>query len=268
MKKIITVIAALTLLMGLCSNVYAQNYTDIVRDESADWLVYFNGEELVSNFKTSVLSDKVTGLQPGDEQTFTLRLRNDYQETADFWMTNEVLQSLEDTRTMNGLAGGGYTYELTYTGPGAAEPQILFSSETVGGDVKAGEREGLHEATSGLENYFYLDTLKKGDEGQIKLVVALDGETQGNDYQDTLAKLQMNFAVELNPDTTPTPTPTGTATPTPTRTTTNRTTVVKTGDDTNKLPYYLGLGGGGLVVLFLAIYLTKKRKDEKKEEAA
>lgn len=28
------------------------------------------------------------------------------------------------------------------------------------------------------------------------MTVALDGETQGNGYQDTLAKLQMNFAVE------------------------------------------------------------------------
>ena len=29
------------------------------------------------------------------------------------------------------------------------------------------------------------------------LKVSLDGETQGNSYQDSLAKLQMNFAVEL-----------------------------------------------------------------------
>ena len=49
--------------------------------------------------------------------------------------------------------------------------------------------------------------------GIITLEVALDGETQGNSYQDTLADLQMNFAVELRDDlpTQPTPNHTGTA---------------------------------------------------------
>ena len=32
----------------------------------------------------------------------------------------------------------------------------------------------------------------------MKLLVGLDGESQGNVYQDTLAKLMMNFAVEDN----------------------------------------------------------------------
>ena len=36
----------------------------------------------------------------------------------------------------------------------------------------------------------------------MKLLVGLDGESQGNIYQDTLAKLMMNFAVEDNSDPT------------------------------------------------------------------
>ena len=56
--------------------------------------------------------------------------------------------------------------------------------------------QGLHEATDNLEEFFYLDQLSSGEEGQISLRVALNGETQGNNYQNTLARLRLNFAVE------------------------------------------------------------------------
>ena len=47
-----------------------------------------------------------------------------------------------------------------------------------------------------LEEFFYLDRLVPGGDGIVTLKVELDGETQGNTYQNTLASLQMNFAVE------------------------------------------------------------------------
>lgn len=54
----------------------------------------------------------------------------------------------------------------------------------------------------------------------MKLLVGLDGESQGNIYQDTLAKLMMNFAVEDNSNPTSQNPPTFTTT----------TSKVKTGD--------------------------------------
>lgn len=54
----------------------------------------------------------------------------------------------------------------------------------------------------------------------MKLLVGLDGESQGNIYQDTLAKLMMNFAVEDNSNPTSPNLPTFTTT----------TSKVKTGD--------------------------------------
>jgi len=256
MKKIISFVVMLTLLMGMSINVFA--------DVQENWNVSFNGEKLISDFKDSQIADSAAGMQPGDEQTFKITLKNDFAESVDWYMENEVLSSLE--ASVKTAAGGAYTYDLTYEGPGTSEPRILFSSRSVGGDVKDDGREGLKEATEGLEDYFYLDTFKKDDVGYITLVVALDGETQGNGYQDSLARLRMRFAVELS--ATPTPTPTGT--PTPTATTTpkpNRTPAVKTSDDTNKLPYFIGMGASGLVILVLAIILWKKRKSENKEDA-
>ena len=67
---------------------------------------------------------------------------------------------------------------------------------------------------------FILKTLEPGEGGCVKLLVGLDGESQGNIYQDTLAKLMMNFAVEDNSDPTLSNPPTFTTT----------TSKVKTGD--------------------------------------
>lgn len=64
----------------------------------------------------------------------------------------------------------------------------------------------------------------------MELTVALDGETQGNDYQNTLADLQVNFAVQLND------------TATPNQPSKNTSTWVKTGDDTNLVPYFIAAG--------------------------
>ena len=263
MKKIISFVVMLTLLMGMSTSVFASDYSDPDKDVQENWNVSFNGEKLISDFKDSQIADSAAGMQPGDQQTFKITLKNDFAESVDWYMENEVISSLE--QSVKTAAGGAYEYDLTYEGPGTTEPRILFSSRSVGGDVKDDGREGMREATEGLEDYFYLDTFKKGEIGYVTLVVALDGETQGNGYQDSLAKLRMRFAVELS--ATPTPTPTGTPTPTTTPKP-NRTPAVKTSDDTNKLPYFIGMGASGLVILILAIVLWKKRKDENKEGVA
>ena len=49
-------------------------------------------------------------------------------------------------------------------------------------------------------DYFYLERLKQGETGRVTLWLRVDGETQGNGYQKTLAQLQMNFAVEVVPE--------------------------------------------------------------------
>ena len=108
-------------------------------------------------------------------------------------MTNEVLSSLEDSQSM--ANGGAYGYRLAYINS-LGEETILYSSENVGGEKGSAAGEGLHEVTDNLEEFFYLDRLEPGASGMVTLKVVLDGETQGNTYQNTLASLQMNFAVE------------------------------------------------------------------------
>ena len=159
------------------------------------WKVTFTQDnQMESNFGRSDMDEAISGMQPGDNITFTLNLESRSDKVTDWYLTNEVVNSLEDRSANANTGGGAYTYYLAYEG--SNRQQVLFDSDTVGGE---GSDEGLKEATDALEDYVYLDTLSPGQSGVITLKIALDGETQGNHYQDTLADLQMNFAVELRP---------------------------------------------------------------------
>lgn len=93
--------------------------------------------------------------------------------------------------------------------------------------------------------------------------MALDGETQGNAYQDTLADLRMQFAVEVRPEPVTVTEEGPPATPQPGSP--GRTGLVRTGDDTNLIPYVIAMGVSGLLFLLLAVYGVKQNRKEKKE---
>ena len=273
MKKKIGYLAMAALIF--CSSgvmAHAEDYTG-----GKGWGVEFTGDKMESNFTSSALSDAVYALQPGDSVTLSLTLKNNDSQGTDWYMTNEVLASLEDSQ---GAAGGGaYTYRLAYTGS-TGEENILYSSENVGGEKDSGAGEGLHEATDTLEEFFYLDRLGPGESGMVTLKVALDGETQGNTYQNTLASLQMNFAVEKagtgpnpgggdggsNPDGADSPdSPPGIDSPgmplSPGAPAANAYTLnsVKTGDPSHMLSWAaLALASGLALSIAVALYVKKK----------
>ena len=103
----------------------------------------------------------------------------------------------------------------------------------------------------------------------ITLEVALDGETQGNDYQDTLADLQMEFAVELRdtPDNPPGDNPNNPGNPnspgTPGQNNPGQSSpgrglfgsgVVKTGDGSEISIFTVLTGASGLLLLLFCIW--------------
>lgn len=142
---------------------------------SSDWKVSFiEGDKMESNFKTSDLDEVIYGMQPGDNVVIELALRNENSSVTDWYMTNKVLQSLEESTENKETGGGAYTYRLQYTDKDG-RTKSLFDSDTVGGEGESGAGEGLHQATNATEEYMYLDTLAKGQGGHISLEVALDG---------------------------------------------------------------------------------------------
>lgn len=177
-------------LLGSVASVHAEELTG--RD---GWAARFTGDKIESNFSNTQLAEDISELQPGDSITVNVAVENGSDKAASFYLTNEVLSSLEDSR--DSAAGGAYGYRLNYTGPGsAAGGTDLYNSDTVGGEsTQSGE--GLHKAATGLGEYIYLDSLQPGQKGNVSLTVSLDGETQGNGYQNTFADLQLRFAAEL-----------------------------------------------------------------------
>ena len=273
LKKLLGLLLSAALVCGLALPAAAEHYTG-----ADDWNVAFTGKGMESNFRSSVFDDAMTALQPGDSVTLTVHLQNATADAiTDWYMTNEVLRSLEESQTV--ARSGGYTYELTYTGPGG-EQATLFSSEAIGGEKDQQAGLGLHEATDSLEDFFYLDQLLAGQSATVTLKVSLDGETQGNAYQDTLAQLQMNFAVELKDvadggrfDSNYTDTVSSHGRRLGKNTRSGRkvyvTRIPQTGDESHPLVVALVCGISGLALLALGLAKLRKSKrntPKKKEE--
>lgn len=258
--KALPILLAAALMLGTPAGaVQAEPY-----EGKDDWKVTFTSKKKMdSNFKSERIDDELKHLQPGDEAEFEVAVTNEYPETTNWYMSNEILKSMETSA--NGAKGGCYSYTLTYQGPGDSEPTVIYDSDTVGGDDISTAGEGLMEATDALKEFFYLDQLDEGDKGVVRVKVGLEGETLGNAYQDTLAELQMNFAVELvekpKPDTD---TATRKGKPTP-----PKRKIVKTGDDSNLLPYFIMGAVSGLLLLLLGfVSLSMRKKDQKNGKGA
>ena len=246
-KKIITIVIAALMALVFAMPAMAEHYSG-----GSDWSVIFTTQKkMESNFTSQSMSDTLNNLQPGDDATFTVTVTNQYNGQTNWYMSNKVIQSLEDASKNDETSGGAYTYKLTYKSASGTE-KVLFSSEEVGGEMTEEQiknaGEGLHEATNALQEYFLLDNLNRNGSGVVTLEVGLDGETQNNDYQDTLAQLQLNFAVEVE-DELQTTTP---GTP-------------KTGDTNNPIIYFIIIGVAGILLLAAAILrVVAGRKREEK----
>ena len=249
----------LALLLTLASSMTAG--AEELQGESG-WQVSFNGKKMESNFTSAGMADEINAMQPGDSVELTVTLKNDFSGQADWYMKNEVLQALEDA---GDAEGGAYDYLLTYTDV-TGTVTTLYSSEKFGGEGRY-NGVGLHGATTTLDDFFYLDRMGSGDSGVVKLKVALDGETLVNNYQNTYAKLQLDFATERisTPSGTPNRTREDTViereTPSSTSTV-RRTGIVQTGDESPVMLYLTLMLAAGLGILVIVIFRLRREREE------
>ena len=150
--------------------------------------VDYDGKHVNMQFSTAEYKTALSKMVPGDTVGLTVDLVNKTEKSTDWYLENKILKSFEEGAK---ATGGAYTYELAYTDP-AGKTQVIYSSETVGGEGS----QGLHDATSGMEDYFYLARIDKKAQGKLSISVTVDGETANNDYQQTLASINVNFGVE------------------------------------------------------------------------
>jgi hypothetical protein len=194
-------------------------------------------------------------------------LYNNSSNTTYFYLTTSILQSLEDS---SNASNGAYTFSLIYQSANGTQT-VLYSNDTVGGE-NTENGVGLNQVKlTDTDSYVYLDSLAAGGTGKVLLNITLDGNTQDNSYMNTLAKLQLRFAVENAAQTTTSYE--NRYTPGEVVTIKNPDTIVtileeltplapKTGDVLIPMLLAMAAFAGGLVLLVWAIILMKKKNVE------
>ena len=241
-KKILCLAMTVIMAAGVHTTAFAKD------SQGADrWQVNFTGGKMESNFKSSDVTDELANIQPGDSIELKVQLKNSDSGDTDWYMTNEVIQTLEDAQSS--AEGGAYEYKLTYVGSDNAE-KVLYDSTTVGGEGASKAGEGLKQIDSSTQEYFYLGRLASNNTGTVHLTVGVDG------YQLTLAKLRMNFAVEKV-----------SAGKTITKNKIVKTTkTVKTGDTARVLLFCVLALISGLILLAYGIYTLNKNTKRRRQK--
>lgn len=181
-RKLAALFLVVFVLQCFAVTAYAESFSG-----SDGMAVTFDGKNLTTNFGEGDIDQPTSAIQPGDDITFTVAVQNRSETDTAFYMTNEVLNSFLQSDD----AGGAYAYRLVYNS--AADQRVIYDSDTVGGDDTAGLME-INNAYDG--EWFYLGNLAANEDGAISLTITLDGETNGNSYQETMAALEMTFAAE------------------------------------------------------------------------
>lgn len=203
----------------------------------------YNGSRITSSFDSRSLAASIADMEPGDELEYTLTYANGSGETTEWYMRNQVLETLEEEKTP--AENGGYTYILKNIGPDGTET-VLFDNSEVGGEAKVADLEGLRQATNATGDYFYIQELAPSQKAKTYLYVGFDGETEVNDYMDTHGRLLISYAVEEKGNTP------------------GNTTIKKTGDDSN-LRMYIILNALAALLLILAVVLwVRERRNDRK----
>ena len=187
MKKIVSLaLSALLVAFCLSPSAMAESYS------ISSFNCTFSGSKLYQNGGGSLRAE-LSRLEPGDSLTLAIPLQNNDTVSTDWYMQNKIIKSLEDSRNVK---GGAYEYNLSYT-DSLGNTTVFFDSSAVGGD-----NGSIKTATGNLNDYFFVDTLAPGKTGEVLLKVAVDGEADGNSYQNSMAELNISFAVEKAGSTT------------------------------------------------------------------
>ncbi len=257
-KKILCLAAVCVFSFGMTTTVMADTIP-------ASTSVTYDGKTL-SNEKTD-LTEIIKNVQPGDTASISVDLYNNSSNTTYYYLTTSIVKSLEESSS---ASKGAYTFSLVYQNADGSET-VLYNNDTVGGENTT-NGVGLKQVQiTDSDSYVYLDGIPAGGKGKILLNITLDGNTQDNSYMNTLAELQLRFAVENAPTTTTRYE--DRYTPGEVVTVKNPDTIVtileelvplapKTGDVMIPMVISMVAFVGGLVLLVWAVVLMKKKNEE------
>jgi len=193
-KKNFNIVLALAVATaGLLTN----SFISSAATQTTGWDVEYDGKGFTSNY--DVDKSTITSVMPGDTVQFEVNYTNKSGGGADFYLSTDVISSLEEKNadgSQANIGGGAYSYQISYKLNGTET--VLYDSETVGGDNT--EVVGLKQVEGALnknENTFMsVGSLANQATGTVVITIKLDGNSQDNAYMQKLAELDVKFGVE------------------------------------------------------------------------
>ncbi len=177
----------ITALMGASITAFAAGEHPTVTFNEDKVLEYSNITETPEG-KIS-LGNAFEAVLPGETRSQVITLQNENAQTVDFYMSADVVQSLEEAGKASGAA---YDIHLT------AGDTVLYDSTLGGYDASSrGNEAGLAEMNASLEGDVFVATLEEGRTVDVTLTISFDGEamdnTSASDYSNALGALNFNF---------------------------------------------------------------------------
>lgn len=166
-----------------------------VKAEEADKTVTLTDENtIVYTDGSTDIANAFGGMAPGDTRTVTIRVENESEHTASFFISQETINSLEEK---SNASGGAYAYELKVGTADDGSAATLLSAIAGGYDTALNaDTRGLKGITE-LENYQYFAELGEGEYTNVYLTLTIDGEgfdsTDLVNYQNAAGELAFQF---------------------------------------------------------------------------
>ena len=182
-KKLLNLVLALTLVTAGLATGFSTAAAKEADGLSYNWDVTYSGKSFTSTYDSEAA--KIKNAMPGDTITYSVKYINSSTESADFYMNADVVKSLEQTSKGE---GGAYSFKITNN------DEIIFDSETVGGDVT--EAVGLNQVNGKEGAYFALGSVPVNGSGTVSVLITLDGTSQTNNYMAATANLNIVFGAE------------------------------------------------------------------------
>ncbi|WNV56989.1 MucBP domain-containing protein [Oscillospiraceae bacterium NTUH-002-81] len=157
--------------------------------------VTFDGKQIVySNYEVTDFGDAFDNMLPSETRTQEIILKNADQRAVDFYMSAQVLKSLQEIGEDNAF----YHVSLDLVQNGTFTRIYGDGQElaTVGGSNNGAR--GLKELDDTLDDYYLLAVLKGGETAKLQLTVELDGESGDNVYMARDGKIQFDFRVQYD----------------------------------------------------------------------
>lgn len=184
-KRILTLAMTLLLATGSMEVAAAQETNKTVALTKDNKIEYVDGD--------TKIDEAFENMAPGDSRTISIRVENQNEHQAGFFISQRTAEVLEET---NKSSGGAYSYELKV---GKTEEDAVSLLDTIAGGYSselAASSTGLADIDE-LNGYQFLAELGKGEYTNVYLTLTIDGEgfdsTSAVDYTNASGELEFDF---------------------------------------------------------------------------